>query len=58
VGGAGVILLTGTHGCKASTVVALYGISLSSFIAVADDNFEMLMSCQGISLISEVCVLT
>jgi hypothetical protein len=37
-------------------MVALYGQSLSSFIALAADNFEMLVYCaRGLCDISGVC---
>jgi hypothetical protein len=39
------ILLTGSRGCKAWTTVFFYGRSLSSFIALAADDFEMPVSC-------------
>jgi hypothetical protein len=38
------VLLAGSHGCKITTFV-LYGLSLSSFVAVAGDDFETPVSC-------------
>jgi hypothetical protein len=37
-------LLAGSRGCKTRTVF-LYGRSLSSFVALAADDFEMPVSC-------------
>jgi hypothetical protein len=50
------ILLAKSHGCKAWTTVTLYNWSLSNFIALATDNFKMLVSCaRHLSDFSGVC---
>jgi hypothetical protein len=51
------ILLAASRDCKACTSVAVYGRILSSFLAMAADNFEMPVSCAGALVIYELCVL-